>query len=107
MIIGTGIILISVLDRLMTVTCTEENGWILADVRDSQTRIESQAIVNELDPEEYTSDDILAVEQVRDCIKSAYLSATTKWENHRIAATGTILPDDYPIKIISVREKRS
>ena len=109
MIISTGVILIRAADRLMTVTVTEDScaSWILADCRDLKTRIESQAIVNDLDPEECTADGILADQEVRDCIKSVYLSATTTWENHKIAAPGIILPDDYPLKIINVTEKRA
>jgi hypothetical protein len=109
MVISTAIILIRAADRLMTVTAAEEphNSWILADCRDLATKIISQAIVDNLDPEEYTADNILADQGMRDCIKSVYLSATTTWENHKIAAPGHILPDDYPLKIISVTEKRA
>jgi hypothetical protein len=109
MIINTGIILVRAADRLMTVTVTEEphNSWILADCRDLATRIESQALVNDLDPEEYTADSILADQGVRDCIQSVYLSATTTWKDHKIAAPGLILPDDYQLKIINTTEKRA
>jgi hypothetical protein len=108
-IISTAVILIRAADRLMTVTATEEpdSSWILADCRDLATGIESQAIVDDLDPEEYTADSILADQGMRDCIKSVYLGATTAWKAHKIAAPGLILPDDYPLKIISVTEKRA
>jgi len=42
---------------------------------------------------------LMADMQVRDCVRSVWMSATTVWDNGHIAKTGEHLPAGFPIEV--------
>lgn len=69
------------------------DGWYVpVDVRDLESTYESQAIVPE------GTEPLIADSQVRDAIRSVYLSATVP--AGRRVAEGAHLPDDFNVEVI-------
>ena len=92
--------------RLFRITAHEpftscDDDWVPVDALDSQTGFSSQAII--IASAAASRESIIAEDQVRDAIRSAYLNATTTWNRDAagratgIANHGVHLPDGFPI----------
>ena len=90
--------------RLFRVTALDDSftscddQWTPVDVRDLRTGLESQAII--LTEACASRELIVADQQVRDAIRSAYMNATTEWADGRMTVIGEHLPEDFPVTLI-------
>lgn len=89
--------------RLFRITPLEDfpasgEDWTPVDCRDVRSTFESQAIIAASVAR--APESIVAEDQIRDAIRSAYLNATSH-ESGRYPAGGEHLPEDYEITILS------
>lgn len=95
--------LVRVEGRLMRVSPVRESftscgdDWTPVDCRDVRTRMESQAIV--LTTLAASPETLVAEDQVRDALRSAYLNGTS-YESGRYPTGGTRLPEDFKIEVV-------
>lgn len=71
--------------------------WVPVDCRDIRTRFEAQAIIGWRDS--LTPASVIAENQVRDAIRSAYYTATSH-ESGRFPVGGTELADNFTVHLI-------
>jgi ABC-type molybdenum transport system ATPase subunit/photorepair protein PhrA len=88
--------------RLFRITPLESfpasgDDWVPVDCRDVRSTFESQAIIGLCSAQ--TPESVIAEDQVRDAIRSAYLNATSR-ESGRYPVGGDSLPEDFKITLV-------